>query len=126
VALGFYRTWGRPREYDEATHLGAYLYRYEAGPLTDEEGEGIKAVLTEAKSEPRTALDGPPARAEGKVNDPRSSSSRSTDAAAIWTLRVLGRSRGHSLCILLQQKMAGNPLSFPELKALQVRVFAMA
>ena len=46
--------------------------------------------------------------------------------------RVLGRSRGRRLCILLQQKMTlavaefGNPLSFPELKVLQVRVFAMA
>jgi len=26
-------------------------------------------------------------------------------AAAIWTLHVLGRSRGHRLCIILQQKM---------------------
>ena len=37
---------------------------------------------------------------------------------------VLGRSRGHRLCILLQQKMTlavaevGNPLSIPELKVL--------
>jgi hypothetical protein len=54
VALGFYRTWGRTREYDEATHLGAYLYWYEAGPLTDEECRAIQAVLKEAKSELRT------------------------------------------------------------------------